>query len=167
MPGNKTNTAKRPKKNSALNYLLYGTLIGVLACAVALGCFIYSKETERAQKSAEQAKKAAEEAESAPPTTIINDSIKETVRVAASKGWKPCPNKDCLTLAKPPWSHKNAPGHDPSDYWHEFTYTGGRGAFNQCHIGHIIKEHSDRNPEDQGACPVCHGTGWVRKDFKY
>ncbi len=95
------------------------------------------------------------------PRTLIDDSVLETVRVAAERGWVPCPG-DCLKLATPGWHHQDIQGFPDTDVWFTFRYAGGWSAFSQRHIGHIIQTHPDQAAKDTGICPICDGTGWVR-----
>lgn len=92
----------------------------------------------------------------APPRNLINDSVSETVRVAAERGWKPCPGK-CLKLSTPGWHKQEEKGHPPSDNWFTFHDGGGTNSFSQYHAGHLIE-----NGKDIGPCPNCGGNGWVR-----
>jgi hypothetical protein len=102
-----------------------------------------------------------------PPLTLIEDSVPKTVQVAAEGGWVACPG-ECLKLATPGWQHKEVQGFAPSDYWMTYPFTDATGAawqaYSQRHIGHIIRAYPDKAAQDVGICPVCKGTGWVRKD---
>lgn len=109
-----------------------------------------------------QQKLATELADNPPPNTLVNDSVEETVSLAASKGWVPCPGS-CLKLATPGWQHEDHPGYAPTDVWFTFHFTGGSKSFSQRHIGHIIETSENGHPDDVGICPVCLGVSWVRK----
>jgi hypothetical protein len=102
-----------------------------------------------------------------PPLTLVENSVTKTVKVAAEGGWVPCPG-ECLKLAKPGWQQREIQGFSPSDYWMPYPYTDKDGAawqaFSQRHIGHIIRSYPDKAAQDVGICPICNGTGWVRKD---
>jgi hypothetical protein len=104
-----------------------------------------------------------------PPLTLVADSVPKTVKAAKTDGWIPCPGQ-CLKLATKGWHHQDAPGHPPSDIWMTWYFTNNQGksyqAYNQHHIGHVICAYPDRAAVDTGICPVCNGTGWVRKDSK-
>lgn len=100
-----------------------------------------------------------------PPKILVNNSIAQTIRTAGSLGWVPCPG-ECLKLTTPGWHHQHVEGYPDTDIWFNFKYAGGRTAFSQRHIGHIINVHSDRPAEDIGECSECQGTGWIRKKQK-
>ena len=98
-----------------------------------------------------------------PPRNLVHDSVYETVKVAAQNGWEPCPGK-CLKLSTPGWGKRTVQGHPDSDNW--FTFNQGQPTeywYSQYHAGHIIVTSSDKSAVDSGACPICNGTGWVRK----
>jgi hypothetical protein len=99
-----------------------------------------------------------------PPLTLVDDSVDKTIQVAAERGWVPCTG-NCLRLSMPGWHHQDIAGHPPSDIWMTYPFAGGGWtAYSQHHIGHIIRIYSDKPAEDVGNCPVCGGTGWIRKD---
>lgn len=102
-----------------------------------------------------------------PPLTLVDDSVPKTVKVASENGWVACPG-ECLKLATPGWHHQNVAGYAPSDVWMTYTFTDAQGkswsAYSQRHIGHIIRSYPDKAAVDTGICPICKGTGWVRKD---
>jgi hypothetical protein len=93
-----------------------------------------------------------------PPNNLINGSESATVAAAGKLGWKPCPGT-CLKLSTPGWHKMEVAGHPETDNW--FTFDGG-GSFTQAHAGHIIQTSPGGGAVDNGACPVCGGTGWVR-----
>jgi hypothetical protein len=137
---------------------------GMLIGAAAFAWFIYVKhgEAERELNSQRQRIAAAHNFPPA-PTTLVADSVPQTVKAAAKNGWVPCPGK-CLKLATPGWRHMHVEGHPDSDVWFRYRLQGGWSAFSQRHVGHIIKI-SGKQASDTGSCTICEGTGWVRKDF--
>jgi hypothetical protein len=74
-------------------------------------------------------------------------------------GFVDCPG-DCLKLTQGEWVHMKVDGHPSTDLWHKFEVQGGFTAFNQDHVGHIIKSING-DWIDSGKCPICHGTGKV------
>jgi hypothetical protein len=71
-----------------------------------------------------------------------------------------CP-ASCLKRDDPGWQHLDVPGHNPNDLWMRFDNDdGGSTAWTQAHIGELIVK-VDGHWVDQGACPVCHATGWI------
>jgi hypothetical protein len=97
MTGKKSSKAKRPKKNSALNFLLYGILIAVLGCAVALSWYIFSKETERSKQLAAAVKKQAEEDRLAAENARSERLLKKGGSLALIKIASPLPNRHGIT----------------------------------------------------------------------
>ncbi|HET7625827.1 MAG TPA: hypothetical protein VFM25_11240, partial [Verrucomicrobiae bacterium] len=71
-----------------------------------------------------------------------------------------CPGP-CLKLTKGTWVHMNVAGHPATDVWQKFRTANGWQAYNQGHVGHVIKMVNGM-PTDVGVCPICHGTTKVK-----
>jgi len=72
-----------------------------------------------------------------------------------------CPGQ-CLKLTKGTWIHMEVAGHPPTDVWQKFTTpAGGWRAYNQNHVGHIIKLQNG-DFKEVGRCPICKGTTRVK-----
>ncbi len=115
------------------------------------------------QQSTPVASAAAPGAEAPPSKAFIGDSAAQTVSAAYRTGWVPCRGTDCLNFGPPGWHHQEVAGHPATDMWMEWKVedsSGGTttGSYSQAHIGDLIKEGKDVGP-----CPVCKGSGWVRK----
>jgi len=67
-----------------------------------------------------------------------------------------CPGQ-CLKPSDPGWHHMTVGGHPPTDIW--MTFADGT-SYSQNHMGHIIRMVNG-HAVDQGACPICGGTGRV------
>ena len=90
----------------------------------------------------------------APPQTA-------TIAEAARMGYSPC-TAGCLTAATPGWHKQHMDGYSDNEVWMDYKKEGGTQYFSQHHIGHIIKADG-KSATDTGPCPVCHGTGWVKR----
>lgn len=96
--------------------------------------------------------------EQPPSKEFVNDSASATVSAAARRGWSPCRGADCLNFGANGWHHAEMAGHPASDNWMDFTREDGTTyRYTQAHIGNLIKKGVDEGP-----CPVCKGSGWVK-----
>jgi hypothetical protein len=111
-----------------------------------------------------QASEVSKETFPDPPRTLVDDSIPKTIELASQDGWVPCPG-NCLKLATPGWHHQHVDGYADTDIWFSFDNDHYTAAFSQRHIGHIIQTSDDQPAKDGGICPICQGTGWVRKEL--
>ncbi|HEY9790422.1 MAG TPA: hypothetical protein V6D22_08485 [Candidatus Obscuribacterales bacterium] len=170
MTGKKTGGKKKRGKFNLVNAALVAFVCFALLVGAGIGWFLYqqhatlqAKEQAREQtiQQAEEKRQAALRA-NPPPATLVNDSVAETIKYASQHGWVPCPG-DCLKLAMRGWHHRHVDGFPPSYVWMEYRYSDGSHLYSQHHIGHIIRTYVDRPAEDVGICPVCGGTGWVKK----
>ena len=130
-----------------------GVLLLLLICVSAVYFYMRPQEPSNAPDP------------NAPPRTLINNSVDETVADAAKKGWVPCPGK-CLKLADPGWHHQDLQGFPATYIWMTYPYSDGEMYYSQNHIGHIIESYPDRPAKDIGICPICNGSGWVAKKSK-
>jgi hypothetical protein len=167
MTAKKPAPKKRRGKVSIVNAIIFA-IVGVSIVALAGLGWVLMQQNIEVKKNAEarEAAKAAREeflAKHPCPRTLVNDSVPATVKAAAANGWYPCPG-DCLKLATPGWHRQDLAGFAPTDWWFSFRYDEGTQYFSQRHIGHLIRRYSDRPAEDAGLCPICNGTGWVRRD---
>ncbi|HEY9773133.1 MAG TPA: hypothetical protein V6C81_04925 [Planktothrix sp.] len=96
-----------------------------------------------------------------PPTHLINDSVSQTIQVAAQKGWAPCPG-NCLNVSTPGWHHEHIDGHPETEMWHTFGMNGSHFSATTAHWGQVFAESKDAPVQNKGNCPICGGIGWVR-----
>jgi hypothetical protein len=171
MTGKKTAPKKRKGKFSIVTALICVLVAVSLIGLAVLGWWVMKQDAEVKQKTEarEAAKEAAKEAHEnylathPYPRTLVDDSVAATVKAAAANGWIPCPG-DCLKLATPGWHRQDLAGFAPTDWWFSFRYPGGTSYYSQRHAGHIIRNDGNRPAEDAGLCPICGGSGWVRKE---
>ena len=57
-------------------------------------------------------------------------------------GMVDCPGP-CLGLSKGIWRTMDVAGHDPSELWQTFYYSGGYQSWSQHHIGEVIERQGD------------------------
>ena len=93
-----------------------------------------------------------------PSNELINDSVPETIKAAAKKGYKPCDEPRCHNYSKKGWHHMISKDYPDSYIWLSY----GGMSYSQNHIGHIIDGTSGK-ALDTGPCARCNGTGWIEK----
>lgn len=93
-----------------------------------------------------------------PSKALLNDSVSYTVSEAYKKGWVPCKGTDCLNYGTPGWHHEKVEGFPDSNMWQVYKIEDGKQWISQLHVGELVKDG-----KRLGACPVCHGSGWVPK----
>lgn len=104
---------------------------------------------------------ASASSSSAPSKALINDSVSQTISAAAQSGWRPCTGR-CLNVNTPGWHHEQVDGHSDTENWHTFRCGGNPRACTTAHWGEIFDE-SGESAVSKGSCPVCGGTGWIKK----
>jgi tetratricopeptide (TPR) repeat protein len=93
-----------------------------------------------------------------PPSGMVGGSPSAAVSAAAKLGYVPCKGAGCLNFGTPGWHQQHMEGYPDTDWWMDYKTADGTQYFSQHHIGHIIQD-----AKESGPCPVCRGTGWVKR----
>ncbi len=92
-----------------------------------------------------------------PPKDLVGGTVSGAVSAAARKGWTPC-RFGCLSFDKSGWTHPEGTQFEATSMYMGFPTSDGQTQyFSQRHIGMMIKD-----AKEDGACPHCKGSGWVR-----
>ncbi len=94
-----------------------------------------------------------------PSKALLNDSVAQTVAAAYKQGWVPCKGPGCLNYGTSGWHHEKVEGFPDSNMWMVYEKPDGKQYISQLHVGELVGKEGQR----MGACPVCHGSGWVAK----